>query len=174
MCDSLRVHGSLFASIVVILLLVVSSGWAQYGDPTPRNGWGMDGSVNAATGELFLSATDIQAPGRGLALNYTRAFASQTSFGASLNSLVEYVGAHWTHNYNWFSEYLSNPFGDGYDYYRIYRGDGGQDLFKMWSGAPTPGPGVHAHLEEVTTNPYELLYTTKSGIKRTATIVFSG
>jgi YD repeat-containing protein len=74
--------------------------------------------VDLADGHLVVSSQDIQIPGRGLSLQFTRTYTSagDNSFGP--------LGAGWTDNYNIF---LIQQGGDAIT---VVGGDGGGDTFK--------------------------------------------
>ena len=117
-----------FLTLSIILLLVASSAFGQFGNPVPQSPNAMDGMVNMANNRtLYFAETDLTVPGRGLGVELTRYFNSVGSrFYAN-----SYIGRyHWTHNYQWRLESTSNLYGLGRTYVSVIPGSGARQRFK--------------------------------------------
>lgn len=102
-------------------------------------------AVDTATGNLYLTFSDLIVPGKGLRFRFIRSYNNQDSYSGPLCR-------GWTHSYN----ILLTVGGSGA--VTIKRGDGREDVFQPGgtAGSYIPPPGVHDVLAATGVNTYTL------------------
>ncbi len=102
--------------------------------------------VNLATGNFILSVDDIEFPGMGFPLKFSRFYNSKDATNDGLP-----IGHHWTHSYNL---EIIEPVGGAVT---IRFGDGRQEIHSPAAGGGyTAEPGVHDRLEKVAPDQFNL------------------